>query len=199
MRNLKTEKFLVSRKQKEALIHQKAFTLWLTGLSGSGKSSLAKNLEVILYQAGMLTIILDGDNTRLGVNADLDFTASGRSENIRRVAEIAKLFNDTGIVVITAFISPFKADRATARNIIGHPYFVESYVDTPLDVCMKRDDKGLYNKAIKGELKYFTGISSPYEAPENPEIIITTENFTIDESVNQLVQGLIDQNRISSI
>jgi len=166
-KNLSAEPFLVSRQQKEALNGQRAFVVWLTGLSGAGKSTIARNLEVSLFNVGIRTLILDGDNTRMSINRDLDFSPVGRQENIRRVAEMAKLLNDAGVVVITAFISPFKADREIAKSIIGDDCFVEVFVDSPLDVCMKRDTKGLYRKALNGELKDFTGISSPYEAPES--------------------------------
>ena len=173
-KNLSNELFLVTREQKEALNKQKAFVVWLTGLSGSGKSTIARNLEVLLFQAGIRTLILDGDNTRMSINSDLDFSINGRKENIRRVAEIAKLLNDAGVVVITAFISPFAEDRATAKKIIGEDCFVEVFVDTSLELCMERDAKGLYKKAINGELPDFTGISSPYEQPEAPNFIAYT-------------------------
>ncbi len=185
--NLATESFLISRDQKEALNGQKAFVVWLTGLSGAGKSTIARNLEVALFKAGIRTLILDGDNTRMSINRDLDFSIAGRQENIRRVAEMAKLLNDAGVVVITAFISPFEVDRIQARTIIGEDCFIEVFVDAPLDVCMERDTKGLYQKAIKGELKDFTGISSPYEAPGNPKLTVQTKDQKPEDSVMQIV------------
>jgi len=148
--NLAKELFLVSRQQKEALNGQKAFVIWLTGLSGAGKSTIARSLEVSLFNNGTRTLILDGDNTRMSINRDLDFSALGRQENIRRVAEMAKLLNDAGVVVITAFISPFKADREMAKAIIGEDCFVEVFIDSPLEVCIERDTKGLYRKALNG-------------------------------------------------
>ncbi|NTW31275.1 MAG: adenylyl-sulfate kinase [Bacteroidetes bacterium] len=189
-KNLSTESFLITRQQKEAINKQKAFVIWLTGLSGSGKSTIARNLEVSLFNMGVHTLILDGDNTRMSINRDLDFSATGRQENIRRVAEIAKLLNDAGVVVITAFISPYIADRSMAKTIIGEECFVEVFVDSPLKVCIERDAKGLYKKAINGELKDFTGISSPYEKPVNPKITLLTANESIGESVNRLVNCL---------
>ena len=188
--NLAFESFLVDRKQKEALNGQKAFVIWLTGLSGSGKSTIARNLEVSLFHLGIRTLILDGDNTRMSINRDLDFSTEGRQENIRRVAEIAKLLNDAGIIVITAFISPFRADRIRAKEIIGQDCFVEVFVDAPLELCLKRDPKGMYKKAMNGELTDFTGISSPYEAPQKPDLIVSTLNQTPEESVLDIMNFL---------
>jgi adenylyl-sulfate kinase len=197
-RNLATESFLVTRQQKEALNQQKAFVIWLTGLSGAGKSTLARNLEVSLFKDGIRTLVLDGDNTRMSINRDLDFSVAGRQENIRRVAEIAKLLNDAGIVVITAFISPFIEDRAMAKAIIGKDCFVEVFVDAPLEICIERDAKGLYKKAINGELADFTGISSPYEPPPKPDLVIETSRSTPDESLNQIYKWLISARLIKS-
>jgi adenylyl-sulfate kinase len=189
-KNLSNELFLVTRQQKEALNGQKAFVVWLTGLSGSGKSTIARNLEVLLFQAGIRTLILDGDNTRMSINSDLNFSIKGRKENIRRVAEMAKLLNDAGVVVITAFISPFAEDRAIAKKIIGEDCFIEVFVDTSLELCIKQDVKGLYKKALDGELPDFTGISSPYERPEMPNIIAYTENQKPEETAQALFSGL---------
>lgn len=188
--HLATESFLVTRMQKEALNQQKAFVIWLTGLSGSGKSTIARNLEVSLFRKGIRTLILDGDNTRLSINRDLDFSAAGRQENIRRVAEIAKLLNDAGVVVITAFISPFCQDRAQAKRIIGEDCFIEVFVDAPLELCMERDTKGLYQKAINGELSDFTGISSPYEAPDDPQLRVSTANCLPKDTVHHIITWL---------
>jgi adenylylsulfate kinase len=185
--NLEPEYFLVTRGQKEDLNRQKAFVIWLTGLSCSGKSTIARNLEVRLFNSGIRTLILDGDNTRLTINRDLDFSSEGRAENIRRVAEIAKLLNDAGVVVITAFISPYRKDRKMAKEIIGEKCFVEVFVDAPIEICIQRDVKGLYQKAMNGELKNFTGISSPYEEPLNPQIKVSTADQTPEESVSQII------------
>jgi len=194
--NLATESFLVTRQQKEALNRQKAFVIWFTGLSCSGKSTLARNLEVRLFNAGIRTLILDGDNTRQTINRDLDFSPGGRAENIRRVAEMAKLLNDAGVVVITAFISPYRKDRAIAKEIIGENYFTEVFVDAPLEVCILRDTKGLYQKALNGELMDFTGVSSPYEEPLQPQITVHTANQTPEEAVNQIINFISSENLI---
>lgn len=190
-KNLSNELFLVTRQQKEALNKQNAFVVWLTGLSGSGKSTIARNLEVLLFQAGIRTLILDGDNTRMSINSDLDFSINGRKENIRRVAEIAKLLNDAGVVVITAFISPFTEDRETAKKIIGEDCFVEVFVDTSLELCMERDAKGLYKKALDGELLDFTGISSPYEIPQKPQLTLTTNKDSPLDSTRIIYNWLL--------
>ena len=195
-RNLATESFLVTRQQKEALNRQKAFVIWLTGFSCSGKSTVAKNLEVRLFNAGIRTLILDGDNTRQTINRDLDFSAEGRKENIRRVAEMAKLLNDAGVVVISAFISPFRDDREIAKGIIGKDCFVEVFVDASLEVCIERDTKGLYRKALKGELKDFTGVDSPYEVPSNPQVTVHTAIQTPEEAVAQIMNWLSLDNLI---
>jgi len=194
--HLAKESFLVIRKQKEALNQQKAFVIWLTGLSCSGKSTIARNLEVRLFNAGIRTLILDGDNTRLTINRDLDFSPEGRAENIRRVAEMAKLLNDAGVVVISAFISPYRKDREMAKEIIGKNCFVEVFVDAPIEVCIQRDTKGLYQKAMKGELKDFTGVHGPYEEPLQPQITVHTSSQTPEESVSQIINFLSSENLI---
>jgi len=188
--NLTAESFLVTREQKEQQNGHRAFVVWLTGLSGSGKSTIARNLEKELFQKGIHTLVLDGDNTRMNINRDLDFSATGRQENIRRVAEIAKLLNDAGVVVITAFISPYKADREAAKIIIGIDNFVEIFVDTPLDVCMFRDSKGLYKKALAGEISDFTGINSPYERPLHPLLSVDTSNNDLLHVLDQILTAL---------
>ncbi len=190
--HLAAESFMVSRQQKEELNRQKAFVVWLTGLSGAGKSTIARHLEVRLFRRGIRTLILDGDNTRMTVNRDLDFSAEGRQENIRRVAEMAKLLNDAGVVVISAFISPFNLDRAVAKTIVGTDCYIEVFVDTPLEVCIERDTKGLYRKAIQGALSDFTGISSPYEVPEDPQMIVRTKDHSPEESVEPIITWLIN-------
>lgn len=160
--------------------------IWFTGLSGSGKSTLAERLQQHFLQSNIRSYILDGDNVRQGLNKDLGFSDSDRKENIRRVAEVSKLFLDTGTVVLSAFISPFNADRRMAKDIIGPGNIIEVFVDCPLEICEKRDVKGLYKKVRAGEIKNFTGISSAYERPMNPDIIIRTDNQSVDESLATL-------------
>jgi bifunctional enzyme CysN/CysC len=164
--------------------------VWLTGLSGAGKSTLANELERRLRARSVRTYLLDGDNVRHGLNRDLGFSTEDRVENIRRVAEVSKLMVDAGLVVITAFISPFRAERQMARDLMADGEFIEVFVDTPLVVAEKRDPKGLYRKARRGELKHFTGIDSPYEIPENPEIVIDTTSMSVQESADSLYQML---------
>ncbi len=167
--------------------------LWFTGLSGSGKSTLANELEVFLFNKGIRTYILDGDNIRSGLNSDLDFSVEGRKENIRRIAEVSKLFVDAGIVVITAFISPFKEERKLAKNLVGRDNFIEIYVECSLEECERRDVKGLYEKARKGLIPNFTGISSPFEAPKNSDIVVNTENHSIEEGLGQLTKLILPE------
>lgn len=167
--------------------------LWFTGLSGSGKSTLASALEHRLHQEGINTYILDGDNIRNGLNKGLTFSDGDRQENIRRISEVAKLFVDAGIVVLTAFISPFKEDRAVARNLVDEGEFIEVFVDCPLEICEQRDVKGLYEKARKGEITKFTGIDSPFEAPETPEITVQTHKLSLEESVDKLFKFVSKQ------
>lgn len=162
--------------------------IWFTGLSGSGKSTLASALEAYFYQKGFNTYILDGDNIRSGLNKDLDFSDTGRTENIRRISEVSKLFIDAGVIVLTAFISPFREDRDQARRLIGAESFLEIHVDCPLEVCEKRDVKGLYRKARAGEIKYFTGIDSPFEDPENPDIRVNTAKDSLEDCLRQLIE-----------
>jgi len=168
---------------------QKAVTLWFTGLSGSGKSTLANALELKLAAMGKHTMLLDGDNIRMGLSRDLGFSNEDRTENIRRVAEVAKLMNDAGLIVLTSFISPFAQDRALARSIIGDD-FVEIYISTPIEECERRDVKGLYKKARNGEIPAFTGISSPYEAPASPDIWIDTSRYSVEESAELLLKEI---------
>ncbi|MEP1034508.1 adenylyl-sulfate kinase [Ekhidna sp.] len=164
--------------------------VWFTGLSGSGKSTLASGLEDYFFKKGTNTYILDGDNIRSGLNCDLDFSDESRKENIRRIAEVSKLFIDAGVLVFTAFISPFKEDRYSARKLVGEENFIEVYVDCPLEVCEKRDVKGLYKKAREGKIKYFTGITSPFEAPENPDIQISTAINPITDCLQKLIEEI---------
>lgn len=172
---------------RQALLKQKPLTIWLTGLSAAGKSTLAFALERLLIEAGHPCYVLDGDNVRHGLNSNLGFSAEDRSENIRRVAEVAKLMNDAGLIVITAFISPFREDRAKARAIIGDGVFQEVYVSADLAACEERDPKGLYKKARDGEVPEFTGISSPYEAPDAPELTIDTSQLGKTQALSSLV------------
>ncbi len=175
---------------------QKPFILWLTGLSGSGKSTLANEVEKYLFQKGYKTYLLDGDNIRQGLNADLGFDEVSRIENMRRIAEVAKLFVDSGIIVITAFISPFEKDRQRVRNLVKKDEFIEVFVDVPLEVCEQRDPKGLYKKVREGKLKEFTGIDSVYERPVSSEIHIENTHKSIQENVNTIVHYLIHKGLI---
>lgn len=181
---------MLSRSDKEKLLGQKGVMLWFTGLSGSGKSTVAIALERELQKRGLLCRILDGDNIRSGINKGLGFTAEDRRENIRRIAEVAKLFVDTGIITIAAFISPSKELRRMASDIIGAEDFKEVYISTPLEVCEARDVKGLYAKARRGEIKNFTGISAPFERPEHPALSIDTSKVSLEDSVKQILTFL---------
>jgi adenylylsulfate kinase len=181
---------MLSREDKEALLGQKGVMLWFTGLSGSGKSTVAVALERELHRRGRLCRILDGDNIRSGINANLGFSEADRKENIRRIAEVSKLFVDTGIITIAAFISPTEEMRQMAAEIIGRNDFKEIYISTPLEECERRDVKGLYAKARLGEIKNFTGISSPFEAPVAPALSLDTSRLTLQESVAALLKLL---------
>ena len=161
--------------------------LWFTGLSGSGKSTLANAVEYYLFKEGYNTYILDGDNIRSGLNADLDFSNNSRKENIRRISEVGNLFIDAGVVTLTSFISPFREDRATARSLIGQELFIEIFVDCPLEICEARDVKGLYKKARNGEIPNFTGIDSPFETPESPEIYVNTHKMNLDQCAKTVI------------
>lgn len=180
---------ILQRTDKEQLLKQHGIAFWFTGLSGSGKTTIAIALEKELYSRGLLTQILDGDNIRAGINNNLGFTDADRAENIRRIAEITKLFVNSGIITICCFVSPTEEIRNTAKNIIGPDDFIEVFVNTPIEICEQRDVKGLYAKARKGEIKDFTGISSPFETPANPEIELT-DKLTIDESVKKIIEKL---------
>ena len=184
---------LLNRKDKEELLNQRGIVVWLTGLSGSGKTTIANHLERRLNSEGVITKLLDGDNIRTGVGNNLGFSTEDRTENIRRIAEVAKLFMNTGIVTICSFISPTKEIRAKARSIIGPTDFQEVFINTPLEICEKRDVKGLYQKARAGEITNFTGIGAPYENPDNDYIEIATHNKTIDDSVTSLYQHIIEK------
>lgn len=178
----------VSSEDREKLLNQKPLLIWFTGLSGSGKSTLAINVEQQLYLKQYKTYLLDGDNIRFGLNKNLGFSEEDRKENLRRIGEVSKLMIDSGLIVLSAFISPFKADREQIKNIVNTDKFVEVFVDCPLEVCEARDVKGLYKKARNGEILNFTGIDSPYEAPENPDIIIHSDQEELDYSVSKIIE-----------
>ena len=182
---------MLSRQDKEELLKQHSVMIWFTGLSGSGKSTIAIALERELHKRGLLCRILDGDNIRSGINNNLGFTEADRIENIRRIAEVSKLFVDTGIITIAAFISPSNDIREMAANIIGKDDFLEVYVSTPIEECERRDVKGLYAKARRGEIKNFTGISAPFEAPAHPALTLDTSALSLEESVNKLFELIL--------
>jgi len=180
----------VTKEERAALKDQKPCILWFTGLSGSGKSTVANAVESKLLELKKHTYLLDGDNVRMGLNKGLTFSDEDRIENIRRIGEVSKLFVDAGSIVLTAFISPFQKERDVVRDLVDEGEFIEVFIDTPLGICESRDPKGLYEKARKGEIPNFTGISSPYEAPKKPEIHVKTEKLSIDESAVQIVTYL---------
>jgi adenylylsulfate kinase len=180
----------IGRREREALLKQRGATIWLTGLSGSGKSTIAVASEAALVERGHLAYVLDGDNIRHGLNKNLGFSPEDRTENIRRIGEVAKLFTDSGVLVFTSFISPYRADRDAARALFGEGDFIEIYVDASLETCEQRDPKGLYQKARAGEIPEFTGISAPYEAPERPELVLDTGVLSVEESVSQILEYL---------
>lgn len=188
---------MLSRADKESLLKQRGLMIWFTGLSGSGKSTIAIALERELQNRGLLCRILDGDNIRSGINNNLGFSEEDRVENIRRIAEVGKLFVDTGIITIAAFISPNKRLREMAANIIGKNDFVEVYVSTPLEECERRDVKGLYAKARRGEIKNFTGISAPFEEPAHPDLSLDTSKLSLEESVMKLLDLIIPRVTLS--
>ena len=195
--NLFFHQHRVPRNLKEERNKHKSRVLWFTGLSGSGKSTIANATEKLLFDEGFQTYILDGDNVRMGLNKDLGFSPEHRTENIRRITEVAKLFADSGSLVLTAFISPYLEDRLQAREIIGQEDFIEIYIKADLSVCESRDPKGLYKKARAGEIKGFTGIDAPYEAPKNPELIIESDKYDVDACAEKIVDFLITKNIIN--
>jgi len=190
MTNLFPVESKVTTTRREELLGQKSLVIWFTGLSGSGKSTLAIQLEAHLSAAGFKTFLLDGDNIRTGLNKDLTFSGPDRVENIRRIGEVCKLFSDAGLIVLSAFISPFQSDREQVKQIVGKEKYFEVFVDTPLEICEQRDVKGLYSKARRGELKEFTGIDSPYEKPETPDMHIRTAETSISDAVSQLINAI---------
>ena len=180
----------VTRQRRNKLNNHRSIVLWFTGLSGSGKSTLAHALEEKLFQKGCRTFVLDGDNVRHGLNSNLDFSETGRTENIRRISEVSKLMLESGLIVMTAFISPINKDRIEARKLISNDDFIEIYCKASLETCETRDVKGLYKRARAGEIKNYTGIDSPYEVPENPELTIDTDNKSLDGSVSTILKFL---------
>jgi adenylylsulfate kinase len=178
----------ISKTERAGQKNQKACLLWYTGLSGSGKSTIANAVDELLFKENAHSYLLDGDNVRHGLNGDLGFSDEHRVENIRRISEVAKLFVDAGLIVSTAFISPFQSDRQMARNMLGADEFIEVFIDTPLAVCEQRDPKGLYKKARAGEIKHFTGIDSAYEAPRQPEITIETQHYSVEQCARKIVE-----------
>lgn len=187
----------ITRAERSVNKNQKPCLLWFTGLSGSGKSTIANALDVALHSRGYHTFLMDGDNVRHGLCKDLGFSDQDRVENIRRIGEVSKLFADAGLIVLSAFISPFTSDRGLVRNLFPAGEFIEVFMDTPLDTCEKRDPKGLYEKARAGEIKNFTGIDSPYEAPEYPEVRLDTSTMSVDQCVEKLIGYLLERELIT--
>ena len=198
-KNIKWHNLTIDRNKLEKMRGHKGMVIWFTGLSGSGKSTLANAVNEVLHLDGLSTYVLDGDNIRHGLCKDLGFLDEDREENIRRIGEVANLFMNAGIITITAFVSPFNNDRNKVRNIIGSKDFIEVYCSADIDVCERRDTKGLYKKARLGEIKEFTGISSPYEAPVNPEIVVDTGSLNLNDSVKEVINYLREQNLIERI
>jgi len=196
MSNVVWHKSTISNKDRNKLLDQKPFVLWFTGLSASGKSTLANVVEQKLYNMNYKTYLLDGDNVRHGLNNDLGFDEESRVENIRRIGEVSKLFLDAGIITLTAFISPFQSDRLLVRKLFEKGQFLEVFIDSSLEVCEKRDPKGMYVKARSGEIKNFTGVSSPYEPPSNPEIHVVNNSISIDEASGKIISYLIKKELI---
>ncbi|MBS8240728.1 adenylyl-sulfate kinase [Marinobacter lipolyticus] len=189
----------ITRAERSVNKNQKPCLLWFTGLSGSGKSTIANALDVALHNRGYHTFLLDGDNVRHGLCKDLGFSDEDRVENIRRIGEVSKLFTDAGLIVLSAFISPFTSDRLLVRNLMPSGEFIEVFMDTPLDTCEQRDPKGLYEKARAGEIRNFTGIDSPYEAPERPEVRLDTSVMSVDQCVDKLIGYLLERNLITQV
>ena len=189
---------LLQQTDKETLLKQKAKVIWMTGLSGSGKTTLATGLESILHQKGFLTQVLDGDNIRTGINNNLGFSKEDREENIRRIAEVSKLLVSCGIITINCFVSPLNSNRKTAREIIGNENFIEIYINASLEECEKRDTKGLYKKARRGEIKDFTGINAPFEPPLNPFLEVRTDQLSIEESLQIILDCILPVIKVNS-
>ena len=193
--NIIKHNYSVTQKDREKGNNHNSFLIWFTGLSGSGKSTIANALEYKLYKKGYKTYALDGDNIRKGINGDLTFSPEDRTENIRRIAEVANLMIDAGQIVVAAFVSPYKKDRNNIKDIVGNGNFVEIFVNTSIEECEKRDVKGLYEKARKGEIKDFTGVNAPYESPENPDVEVITDDNTIEESVELIYKEIQEKLR----
>lgn len=198
MSNIFLQHTLIGSADRERLLGQRPVVLWFTGLSGSGKSTLADRMEKELYNRGFKTYLLDGDNIRHGLNNNLDFSEEGRQENIRRIGEVSRLFLDAGIIVLTAFISPYRSDRERVRGLLPENRFVEIFVDCPLKVCEQRDVKGLYAKARAGEIPDFTGIHSPYEPPLKPDLVVETNRLTIETCVQKILDTVLPLIRTAS-
>ena len=196
MSNVVWHNTTITKSDRNNLLNQKPFLLWFTGLSASGKSSIANIVEQKLFKTNCNTYLLDGDNVRHGLNSDLGFDEKSRVENIRRIGEVSKLFLDAGIITLTAFISPFKSDRSLVRKLFEEGDFLEVFIDSSLEVCEGRDPKGMYAKARNGEIKNFTGISSPYENPENPEIHVINNHISLNEAADQIINYLVQNNYI---
>lgn len=190
MSNITKYDYKIDKRKRQKIVGNKSFLVWFTGLSGSGKSTLANQVEHKLYEQGYLTNVLDGDGLRHGLNSDLTFSPKDRVENIRRVGEVSKILVDSGVITISAFISPYRKDRNMVRSLFSEGEFIEVFVDCPLDVCESRDVKGLYDKARQGKILDFTGIDSPYEEPTSAEIIVNTDKQSIEESVEKIIDYL---------
>ncbi|MES0492120.1 MAG: adenylyl-sulfate kinase [Leptospirales bacterium] len=186
----------VTKQQREKVNGHQSVILWFTGLSGAGKSTLSHTVEAVLVERGVQAYVLDGDNMRTGISNDLGFSPEDRVENIRRIGEVSKLFLEAGVITLSAFISPYRKDRQIVRSLVAPGDFIEVFVNCPLDVCETRDPKGLYKKARKGEIAEFTGVSAPYEEPENPEIMVNTSESSIEDSVRKIIQYLEDNKLI---
>lgn len=190
-KNIVHQHYKITAEERKSLLLQTPAVLWFTGLSGSGKSTLADRVEQELFSRGFKTYLLDGDNIRHGLNKNVDFSAEGRKENIRRIGEVAKLFTDAGLITLTAFVSPFRNDRMLVRKLVSEKQFIEIFVSCPLEICETRDVKGLYKKARAGEIPDFTGITSPFEEPVNAEITVHTDKMNIDECVELILQKVL--------
>ncbi|MGF6353649.1 adenylylsulfate kinase [Paenibacillus sp. 4624] len=194
--NIVYHQSVVTKEDRHKLNQHKSCVLWLTGLSGSGKSTISMQVEKELYERGVHAYVLDGDNLRHGLNSNLGFAPQDRKENIRRVSEVSKLFVDSGVIVMAAFISPYKEDRENVRKMFDAEEFVEIYVKCAVEECIKRDPKGLYEKALKGQISNFTGVSAPYEAPDHPDVILETDKYSIKQCANIILQYLINKKMV---